>query len=72
MSQRGYKKLDAEYRRKNRQFPDNGYSSRPWEAGLKEKIRQVVTAGLIGGHGWAKTAARNWNIDPQTGQFREW
>lgn len=69
MSQRKYQQLDREYRKKNRLYPDRGSSIRPWEAPLKEAIRQQIAEGLAAGHQWAKDAARKWHIDPATGQF---
>lgn len=71
MSKRQYQQLNRQYRRNNQLFPDNGFSIRPWEVPLKEKIRQEIAAGLDTGSEWAKTAARNWHIDLATGKFRE-
>lgn len=69
MSKAKYQHLDREYRQKDQLYPDRGRSIRPWEAPLKEGIRQEIAEGLKQGHAWAAQAATRWHIDPATGQF---
>jgi len=49
MSEKVYKKLVAEYRRKDRLYPDRGFSVRPWEQSLRESIMNEIEAGLARG-----------------------
>jgi len=60
MSEKKYRELLAEYQRKNRLYPDCGFSYRPWETGLRAEIKAEIQDGLNRGCGWAKRAARVW------------
>ena len=68
MSKTRYQELDREYRQKDLLYPDRGRSIRPWEAPLKETIRQEVAKGIEAGHAWATQAAIRWHIGLD-GQF---
>lgn len=61
MSEKAFKRLVAEFRRKDRLFPDRGYSFRPWEDPLRKQIVEAVRAGQERGAAWAfKPNAAGW------------
>ncbi|MGC9084404.1 MAG: hypothetical protein ACP5ME_14680 [Anaerolineae bacterium] len=60
MSKRRFEALKREWIRKNRLYPDRGRSIRPWEEGLRRKIREVIAEGLARGYAWARVAAQWW------------
>ena len=53
MSEKQYKKLRAEFARKDRMYPDNGRSIRPWERPLRGELQKCLDEGAKRGEKWA-------------------
>lgn len=63
MSYKMYQRLMREWRRKQRSYPDRGWSIRPWEDSLRSRIAACIKDGLERGCAWAQKAARDWHLD---------
>jgi len=53
MSKAEYVRLKREFARKNRLYPDQGRSTRPWEQPLREALQRELEQGLLAGEQWA-------------------
>jgi hypothetical protein len=65
MTKRLYRQLVKEWERKNRLYPDHGFSYRPWEKQLRNQIFDCIQHGLRRKCQWAYKAASEWSGIPE-------